>query len=35
MPGLRKKMMEVSGAIHKKNEKLFLLKQDESDLPLK
>jgi len=29
MAGLRKKMMEISGAIHKKNEKLFILKQGE------
>jgi len=33
--GLRKKMMEVSGGIHKKNEQLFLLKQNEKDFPLK
>lgn len=31
MAVLRKKMMEISGAIHKKNEKLFLLKQNEID----
>lgn len=31
MSNMRKKMMEISGAIHKKNEKLFHLKQGEKD----
>lgn len=29
MAALRKKMTETSGAIHKKNEKLYILKQGE------
>lgn len=31
MANMRKKMMEVSGAIHKKNEKLFHLRQGEKE----